>query len=164
MADLSESSAGGVLQLMETLLEVVVEEFTEYAVELPQRRYLTHGQTAADCDQLTVSLIQLYRGEPGVPENEPSNCHSRISAVIEVELLRKVPSIGGSRANMVKQEALDASGRVHVTDATLLLTSLCRLVPPRYFFAQTGFFGDVTTGETQGDYSGPKLTITVAVG
>lgn len=146
------------------LLDAVVEEFEAVGVPLPSRRYLTHGQTAADCDQLTVSLIQLYRGEPSAPPSEPTNCNSRTSAVVEVELLRKVPNVGDNRSGIVSQEALHRSGLEHLTDATLLLNSLCRLTAPRYFFAQNGFFGDVTTGETQGDYSGPKLTVTAAVG
>lgn len=161
---MAEFEQVAVLEFMDLLLEVVVEEFQALGITLPARRYVTHGQTAADCDQLTVSLIQLYRGEPAAPADEPTSCNSRTSAVIEVELLRKVPNVGDTRTGVVQRDALDAAGRQHITDASALLTSMCRLSPPRYFFSHNGFFGDVTTGDTQGDYAGPKLTITAAVG
>ena len=54
---------------MQAVLNQVITQYTSYNMPLPGRRYWTLGSPSVDCEQVTVSMLQMYLGSPGdVPE------------------------------------------------------------------------------------------------
>ena len=68
---------------MQRIVDTAVEIFTEYGVDLPSKRYWTAGTAVIDCEQLVVSLVQLYLGAPGDQADAPQaarvRCTTRLS-------------------------------------------------------------------------------------
>jgi hypothetical protein len=77
--------------LMQHILDKIVAVFDQAQVDLPARRYIHIGATAHDCEQLTISFLQMYAGPPGIRANEPQKCNSPRTAVFTVQLVRPAP-------------------------------------------------------------------------
>lgn len=149
-----------VVEFMEKVLQTVVDEFAAAGVDLPNRRYITFGLPAADCDQVTVALQQLYLGPPGLPASEPTPCSAPTSAVLRVEILRSVPYPGDNSLS-VPVEQLVASAEQQIHDAEILLQSVSKMCGATW--GGMGVFADVTMGTEQGGFAGPVMNLTAGV-
>lgn len=153
--------SGYVADFMELILQTVVETFDQAGVTLPDRRFITFGTPAADAEQVTVALQQLYLGTPGTPPTQPSQCNSMTTGVFRVEILRAVP-IPEARKTVVAAETIHRAGIGTVTDAELLLravsSGMCGTT-----WGNMGVFADVTTPAEQGALGGPIMTLTAGV-
>lgn len=152
--------SGYVADFMELLLQTVVDTFTEAEVSLPERRYITFGTPAADGEQVTVALQQLYLGTPGLPPTAPNSCNSPTTGVFRVEILRAVPVPEGRRT-VVDAETLYKAGVDTVTDGEILLRSIGALCGSQV--GAMGIFADVSMPAEQGALGGPILTVTAGV-
>ena len=65
------SEAKNAKDLLDGVLDTLVSVFSSYSVPLPSRQYWTVGEQAIDCEQLTVTLIQIYLGAPGDQASSP---------------------------------------------------------------------------------------------
>jgi hypothetical protein len=139
------------------LLDSVVATFESYEIDLPERRYVCLGLPAYDCEQVTVSLVQLYFGPPGQQTATPQRCDGPITAVVAVQILRKIP-IGNTRGDPPRPDDISTSTVDMVTDAFVLLRSINGLDP-----FEAGVIADVSAAEPQGGYDGPVLTLTLAI-
>src|SRR5687767_13037385 len=78
--------------VMHSILYAVEQTFDSYGIELPERRYRTLGNLPAhDCEQVTVSFLQSYRGSPGIQEEGPQRCDAPRAGVFHVEIVRCMP-------------------------------------------------------------------------
>ena len=93
IADVSEDALN-VKNLLDNVLETIVTIFDSYNVPLPNRRYWNVGQVAIDCEQLSVSLIQIYLGPPGDQASLPQRCNMPRTAVMMITIAREIPVVG----------------------------------------------------------------------
>jgi hypothetical protein len=87
-----------VVDLLDSVLASIVDFYAQENIPLPERRYWTTGEAAADCAQLVVVLIQTYLGVPGGEGLEPAPCHGPRTAVMGVQILRKAHVPQGANA------------------------------------------------------------------
>ena len=73
---------------MQRIVDTAVEIFTEYGVDLPSKRYWTAGTAVIDCEQLVVSLVQLYLGAPGDQADAPQRLMVPRTAVCTLTIAR----------------------------------------------------------------------------
>lgn len=101
------------------VLDTIVGVFQQAGVDLPERRYWAIGSVVADCPQLTVHLMQTYKGLPGDDPGMVQRCDSPRTVSMVVQLFRNVPVGNGQRppstAIMMRESAQPA------IDAWLLL-------------------------------------------
>jgi hypothetical protein len=139
------------------LRDTIIATFESYEIDIPARRIITMGLPPYDCEQLTVSLIQMYYGLPGAQAQTPQRCDGPITAVVAVQVLRAIP-LGDMSGNPPKPEDATNSVLAQVTDAWALMRSLAALDE-----FGLGVIADVVSAEPQGGYDGPVLTLTMAV-
>lgn len=90
--------AKNLTNLAQEVLDTVVGIYAQANVPLPSRQYWMVGQPAEDCEQVVVSLLQLYLGTPGDQAVTPQNCNEPRSAVFNISITRTtaVPQKGTS--------------------------------------------------------------------
>lgn len=150
--------AMNLVKLMDFLVEKVVEGFTERGVDLPDRRFWKTGSPVHDCEQLCVFFNQAYVGPPGDEAADPQKCESPRSAQIGVQLVRKVPTITGTRGTLPKAESIQAASVQQAIDAWTLLDISCTLDD-----WGLGVIATVDAGEAQGGFQASTLNLTVAI-
>lgn len=153
------------VNLMNTILERVVQGFTDAGVDLPERRFIITGTPAADCEQIAVIFRQGYIGPPGDEASEPQRCNSPRTAQIDIQIIRKIPTLVGPKSRPPEVDAIEAAARLQLIDAWTLLDISCSLdtwdeiVPGRGL----GVIATVDVGEPQGAMQGTTLHLTVAI-
>lgn len=93
--------------------------------ELPARQYVVPGITAAyDCEQLTVTVVQVAVGVPGVSFGVPiANCPPQRYATYRVELVRDVPTVN-EQGDPPKATKLTESAQELLRDMGILHAAL----------------------------------------
>lgn len=125
IADVSEDALN-VKNLLQNVLDTVVSSFESYNVPLPNRRYWNTGQAAVDCEQLSVSLIQIYLGPPGDQASMPQKCNMPRSAVMTVLLAREIPVVGVN-GRPPSPEKISEGAEISAVDAWVLMQSINEL-------------------------------------
>lgn len=143
--------------LMEQVLEHIVQYFEAAGLEVPGRRYLNVGQTAHDCEQLTVSFQQIYAGAPGDRAETPQKCNSPRSVVLTIQTVRRVALPAGRTTPPEPQEITDRT-KQKTTDAWVMLDAALSLVDD-----YIGAIADVTVTNPSGEYQATVLNLTVGV-
>ena len=69
-----DSRALHLKDFLDAVLAKVVATYEEYNIDLPSRRFWLMGEPAIDCEQLSVSFIQMYLGLPGDQASQPQRC------------------------------------------------------------------------------------------
>jgi hypothetical protein len=125
IVDVSEvdESALNIVDFLDGVLERVEATFQSYNVPLPSRRYWTVGQTAIDCEQLVVTLIQVYLGPPGDPASSPQRCNMPRTAVMAVTIAREIPVVGQNGRPPSAEKITDGS-KISAIDAYVLMSSI----------------------------------------
>lgn len=122
IANVSEEALN-VKNLLQNVLDSIVSIFDSYDVQLPSRQYWTVGQAAIDCEQLSVSLIQLYLGAPGDQAALPQRCNMPRSAVMTVVLAREIPVVGVN-GRPPTAEKISEGAEISAVDAWVLMQSI----------------------------------------
>lgn len=115
-----------VVDFMEGVLTRVVNTFNSYNVPLPGRQYWTVGQQAVDCEQLVVTLIQIYLGPPGDQASTPQRCNRPRTAVLVVSVSREIPTVG-QNGRAPAADKLQSAAEISAIDAYTLMLSLNEL-------------------------------------
>jgi hypothetical protein len=118
-----DDEALNVVALMNGVLQRVVSTFNSYNVPLPTRQYWTVGQQAVDCEQLTVTLVQIYLGAPGDQASSPQRCTQPRTAVMTVSVSRAIPVVG-QNGRPPSADKLEEAAAVSAIDAYILMLSL----------------------------------------
>lgn len=149
--------------LLDGVLERVVAGFEQSGVKLPERRYWTLSQPAADCEQLVVSFIQAYYGPPGDEASSPQRCDGPRSAAVDIQLIRCIPTVG-ARGRAPSAAQIQESSEQLAIDAWLLLDiagSLDMWDAP--LPGGLGVIATVDAGEPQGGFQSVTLHLTTAI-
>ena len=122
IADVSEDALN-VKNLLDNILETVVTIFDSYNVPLPSRRYWNVGQVAIDCEQLSVSLIQIYLGPPGDQASMPQRCNMPRTAVMMITIAREIPVVG-MNGRPPSPQKISEGAEISAVDSWVLMQSL----------------------------------------
>jgi hypothetical protein len=118
-----DDQALNIIELLDGVLQRVVSTFNSYNVPLPTRQYWTVGQQAIDCEQLTVTLVQIYLGAPGDEASSPQRCNQPRTAVMTVSLSREIPVVG-QNGRPPSADKLEQAAQISAIDGYILMLSL----------------------------------------
>jgi hypothetical protein len=151
-----------IITMLDGVLERTVSVFQSYSVPLPSRQYWTVGQTAIDCEQVTVNLIQTYLGEPGNQASEPVRCNKPRSAVMLITIAREIPVVSVNGRPPTAEKITEAA-QITAIDAWVLLKSIDLFDQ----WDETGFgLGVIATVDTpppQGGFQLTTMQLTMAI-
>lgn len=153
----------GLITMLEGILSRVVAGFEQAGVSLPERRYWTLSEPAADCPQVVVSFVQAYYGPPGDEASGPVRCDGPRSAAVDIQILREIPT-HGVRGRAPTADAIQASSEQLAIDAWLLLDIASELdmwAGPSP--VGLGIIATVDAGTAQGGYQGSTLHLTTGM-
>lgn len=121
------SDAGKSLKtLMDAVLERLQDRFDYHNVTLPAKKYWKVGAPVIDCEQLVLSVAQLYIGPPGNPVPQPMRCNSPRSVVFRAMIAREIPIVDG-RGHEPAAAIQQAASEVSAVDAWVLLDAVAHL-------------------------------------
>jgi hypothetical protein len=156
------SDAKNLANLMQNLLDAVIATYDSYTMPLPGRRYWTLGSPAVDCEQVVISMLQMYIGSPGDEANLPRRCNDPRSATLLVSVSREVPTVG-QNGKAPSADAIQNASEICAYDAWILLDS-ARLLdqwdPATYGL---GVIATVETNSPEGGFQTVTMTITMAI-
>jgi hypothetical protein len=143
----------------ESVLDAAKEALFTHNRVVPAVVYATEGTPVHDGEQLTISLVQSYYGQPGDQAEQPSLCNGIISAVFQLELVRCVASSYNlkTKTGGTVEEKHESALELYKDASTLIRT-------PNYLphnFDRTTM-ADITIGTLQGGYI--PITMNVIVG
>jgi len=158
-----DDSAKNLAALMQGVLDSVISTYASYTMPLPGRRYWTLGNPSVDCEQVVVSLLQMYIGSPGDEATDPRRCNDPRSATLLVSVSREVPTVS-INGKAPSADDIQAFSEISAYDAWILLDSSRALDQ----WATGGSFGlgviaTVETNAPEGGFQTVTMTITVAV-
>jgi hypothetical protein len=105
------------------VLNRIVTVYDSFSMPLPARRYYTFGAPMVDCEQVVVSLAQVYLGTPGDQVSEPRRCNDPRTATLNISVSREVP-IAQSNGNPPTSEAVLHANQVCAYDSWILMESI----------------------------------------
>lgn len=141
-------------------LDAVVSRFAAEAVALPDRRYVTAGEVALDCDQVVVEIVRVFTGLPGGEITEPVSCAVPRSAEMNIWLIRCVPGMSED-GSAPSASALSDSGEELLTDGWILTWGLLQEYRDGNFLSQCDklVIGNLTSVGPEGGFGGWALNI-----
>jgi hypothetical protein len=148
---------------LQELLTRIENVYESYSMPIPARRYYTFGPPAIDCEQLVVSVFQMYLGAPGDQATEPRRCHDPRTVTLNITVSREVP-VALPNGNPPTAESISDATRVSAYDAWILMDSVNILD----VWSEAGSFGlgiistiDFTPPE--GGFQSVTMSVTMAV-
>ena len=151
-----------VKSLLDGVLDSIVSVFQSHNVPLPTRQYWTVGEQAIDCEQLTVTLIQLYLGAPGDQASAPQKCNMPRSAVMTVSLAREIPTVG-QNGRPPSYEKISQAAEISAIDAWVLMESINLLDQWEPGSFGVGVIATVDIPPPEGGFQLVNMQLTVAV-
>lgn len=151
-----------IVTLMDGVLERIVSTFESYAVPLPARRYWTVGQSAIDCEQLTIALAQGYLGRPGDQQTEPQRCNMPRSVYMFVTIAREIPVVSVNGRPPTAQNITDGA-KISAVDAWVLLESINLLDQWDDVGFGMGVIANVEIPPPEGGFQLVTMSLTMAV-
>ena len=124
--DTVSTNAKSLKVLMDEALDRIIGRFDYHNVPLPTKRYWMVGQPVIDCEQLVLSVGQLYIGSPGDEARDPMRSNSPRSVVFRVTLARSVPTVDNRGASPTT-EKIQAGSEISAVDAWTLLDAVAFL-------------------------------------
>jgi hypothetical protein len=103
------------------ILAALVAGYAERSVDLPENRGVVYGEVIWDCEQLVVSGVDVFPGQPGAPQDlftSPAGVEVPRSATLTVELVRCVHHLQEDTPPSMQQQDEDA--RVLLKDLLLV--------------------------------------------
>lgn len=151
-----------IVDFMDNVLQRVIDTFESANVPLPARQYWTVGQSAIDCEQLVVTLIQIYLGPPGDQASSPQRCNMPRTAVMAVTLAREIPTVG-QNGRPPSAEKISQAARISAIDAYTLMQSINLLDVWEEGGFGPGVIATADIPEPQGGFQLVNLQITMAI-
>lgn len=155
--------AGNLAVFLQDVLNRVISVYESYGMPLPPRRYWTMSTPVVDCEQLVVSLIQMYIGTPGDEANEPRRCNDPRSATLNVSVSRAVP-VTQDNGRPPSADSIQEASEVCAHDAWVLLESVNDL---DVWGGSTGYglgvIATVDADQPEGGFQTTRMTLTMAV-
>lgn len=165
IADLTgvDDEAAHLSNHLQAILDKVVDTYDSYNMPTPARQYWTLGQAVVDCEQIAVTLLQMYIGSPGDEATEPRRCSDPRSATVAISVSRAIPIVGpGGKAPSA--DKIQSGSEVLAYDAWILMESVRQFDT---WDTGSGYgLGVIATVETppaEGGFQSVILTMTSAV-
>ncbi len=157
------NDAKNLANLMQDVLNRVITVYESYDMPLPARRYWNIATPAVDCEQLVVSMIQMYVGTPGDEATEPRRCNDPRSVTLNISVSRSVPILQNNGQPPLADDIQEAAV-VAAYDAWILMESINQFDS----WATNGPYGmgviaTVDSAPPEGGYQTTRMTITMAV-
>jgi hypothetical protein len=158
-----DNGAKNLAEFLQEVLDRVITCYGSFDMPLPARRYWTFGTPAVDCEQLVVSMIQMYVGSPGDEATDPRRCNDPRSATLNISVSRVVP-ISQQNGSPPPADDIQAASVVSAYDAWVLMESIQQLDA----WGDLGGYGlgviaTVDAAEPEGGFSTTRMTITMAI-
>lgn len=144
--------------LMQNILESIVQVYTDDDVELPDRHVLSVGLAPHDCEQVNVSLDQLYIGGPGDQAEQPMRCDAPRTVGLTVQIVRCIPTPKDRRSGVSPAE-MSASSSQMATDFWLIMDGIMASEAANYL----GALVDVAASPPSGGYQAVQASVVVGV-
>jgi hypothetical protein len=158
-----DNGAKNLAEFLQEVLDRVITCYGSFDMPLPARRYWTFGTPAVDCEQLVVSMIQMYVGSPGDEATDPRRCNDPRSATLNISVSRAVP-VSQQNGNPPPADDIQDAAVVSAYDAWVLMESIQQLDA----WGDLGGYGlgviaTVDAAEPEGGFSTTRMTITMAI-
>lgn len=144
--------------IMQSIVDSIEQVYQDEDESLPERHVLSVGLAPHDCEQVNVSLDQLYIGSPGDQAEQPMQCEAPRTVAFTVQIVRCIPT-PKSRTSAVTPEQQGLSTQQLATDFWLLLEGLMVAEPVRAF----GALADITASPPSGGYQATQASFVVGV-
>lgn len=112
--------------LLDGVLQHLTDHFNTLNVPLPNKRYWKFGAPVVDCEQLVLSVVQMYIGDPGDPSSAPQRANATRSVVFRAVLVRCVPE-PDARGNEPSAERQQTYAAISAVDAWTMLDAVAHL-------------------------------------
>jgi len=144
---------------MQRLLDTVVGIYEQQGIPLPTRRYWMVGNPPEDCEQVVVSLVQMYLGLPGDAAAEIQKCDAPLTVVANIHISREYPISESAQSPEQIMNAATWSAIDHLT----LMRSMKEFDKDEFGFAGMGAIATVLAREPKGGIQTTVLNISTAV-
>jgi hypothetical protein len=151
-----------IVDFCDEVLQRIVDTFESHNVPLPSRKYWTVGQAAIDCEQLVVTLIQIYLGPPGDQASSPQRCNMPRTAVMTVTLAREIPVVG-QNGRPPSAEKIEQAARISAIDAYTMMQSMNLFDVWEEGGFGPGVIATADIPEPQGGFQLVNLQLTMAI-
>lgn len=158
-------SADELFQTAELVFEHILNVFQQYSTPLPDRQFITMGtaeDTVHDCEQVSLSISQVYSGLPGAQMNEPKPCFDNYTAVMVVSIVRCIPTPSGRATTAPAADAITRTAFTQSRDAMLLLQGASDALEAQQFLMGGGV-ADVMVGKPTGNMQAVTLNLALPV-
>jgi hypothetical protein len=157
------NDAKNLANLMQDVLNRVINVYQSYDMPLPARRYWNIATPVVDCEQLVVSMIQMYVGTPGDEATEPRRCTDPRSVTLNISVSREVPIVQQNGQPPLADD-IQTAAVVAAYDAWILMESINQFDS----WATNGPFGmgviaTVDSAPPEGGFQTTRMTITMVV-
>lgn len=151
-----------IVDFLDNVLQRVVDTFESAHVPLPARQYWTVGQAAIDCEQLVITLIQIYLGPPGDQASSPQRCNVPRTAVMSVTIAREIPVVG-QNGRPPSAEKISQAAQISAIDAYTLMQAINLLDVWEDGGFGLGVIATADIAEPQGGFQTVNLQLTMAI-
>lgn len=154
-----------IVERAQLILQTINSVFDENGVSLPERQYITVGETAHDCEQVTVAFTSSQLGLPSGGGGAAVVCTGNLptTAIFTVQIVRCVPAPGGTVNTAVRApsaKALDDSGMGFMRDSSLLLKAGYQAIESTWSMEGSA---DVTLAAPSGAYQAITMSISTVI-
>jgi hypothetical protein len=157
-----DSRALHLKDFLDAVLARVVEVYEEYNVDLPSRRFWSMGEPAIDCEQLSVSFVQMYLGLPGDQASQPQRCTQPRTAVLSIAVSRQIPVVGNN-GKAPTGEKIQEGSEIAAVDCYLFMELIRRLDQWEDGEYGMGVIATVEAGNPEGGYETVRMQVSMVV-
>jgi len=157
-----DSRALHLKDFLDAVLERVIEVYEEYNVDLPSRRFWLMGEPAIDCEQLSVSFVQMYLGLPGDQASQPQRCTQPRTAVLSIAVSRQIPVVGNN-GKAPSGEKIQEGSEIAAVDCYLFMELIRRLDQWEDGEYGMGVIATVEAGNPEGGYETVRMQVSMVV-
>jgi hypothetical protein len=157
-----DSKALHLKDFLDAVLARVIDVYEEYNVDLPSRRFWTMGEPAIDCEQLSVSFIQMYLGLPGDQASQPQRCTQPRTAVLSIAVSRQIPVVGNN-GKAPTGEKIQEGSEIAAVDCYLFMELIRRLDQWEDGEYGMGVIATVEAGNPEGGYETVRMQVSMVV-
>ncbi len=159
--DDDNTSIYGLEHHLEAIMETVVAVYEQAGVPLPTRRYWMVGAPPEDCEQVVVSLLQIYLGQPGDQAADIQRCDAPVTAVVNVHVTRDYPI--GELGKAVNADRIIEASRWSVADSWVLFKAMKEFDKDEWGVPGLGAIATVTGRPPGGGVQSTVLNLSTAV-
>ena len=157
-----DSRALHLKDFLDAVLAKVVETYEEYNIDLPSRRFWTMGEPAIDCEQLSVSFIQMYLGLPGDQASQPQRCTQPRTAVLSIAVSRQIPVVGNN-GKAPTGEKIQEGSEIAAVDCYLFMELMRKLDQWEENEYGMGVIATVEAGNPEGGFETVRMQVSMVV-